>query len=83
MAAEACFPPRAGRLLSLGAAAIGIVFGILPLSWVRVPRRRESISLAFRVERALELLRIELCAMMQQVGAATVKHLVRAMVRRA
>jgi len=35
------------------------------------------------VERVLELLRIELYAMMQQVGAPTVKHLVPAMVRRA
>jgi len=34
------------------------------------------------VERVLELLRIELQAMMQQVGAPTVKHLVPAMVRR-
>jgi isopentenyl diphosphate isomerase/L-lactate dehydrogenase-like FMN-dependent dehydrogenase len=35
------------------------------------------------VERVLELMRIELRAMMQQVGAPTVKHLVPAMVRRA
>jgi 4-hydroxymandelate oxidase len=35
------------------------------------------------VERVLELLRIELRAMMQQMGAPTVKHLVPAMVRRA
>jgi 4-hydroxymandelate oxidase len=35
------------------------------------------------VERVLELLRIETRAMMQQVGAPTVKHLVPAMVRRA
>jgi len=35
------------------------------------------------VERVLELLRIELHAIMQQVGAPTVKHLVPAMVRRA
>ena len=35
------------------------------------------------VERVLELLRIELYAAMQQVGAPTVKHLVPAMVRRA
>jgi 4-hydroxymandelate oxidase len=35
------------------------------------------------VERVLELLRIELYGMMQQVGAPTVKHLVPAMVRRA
>jgi 4-hydroxymandelate oxidase len=35
------------------------------------------------VERALELLRIETSAMMQQVGAPSVKHLVPAMVRRA
>ena len=35
------------------------------------------------VERVLELLRIELRAMMQQVGAPTIKHLVPAMVRRA
>jgi 4-hydroxymandelate oxidase len=35
------------------------------------------------VERALELLRIETHAMMQQVGAPTIKHLVPAMVRRA
>ena len=34
------------------------------------------------VERVLELLRIELRAMMQQVGAPTIKHLVPAMVRR-
>ena len=34
------------------------------------------------VERVLELLRIELYAAMQQVGAPTVKHLVPAMVRR-
>jgi 4-hydroxymandelate oxidase len=34
------------------------------------------------VERVLELLRIELRAAMQQVGAPTVKHLVPAMVRR-
>ncbi len=35
------------------------------------------------VERALELLRIELAGIMQQVGAPTLKHLVPAMVRRA
>ena len=35
------------------------------------------------VERVLELLRIELRAMMQQVGAPTIKHLVPAVVRRA
>jgi isopentenyl diphosphate isomerase/L-lactate dehydrogenase-like FMN-dependent dehydrogenase len=35
------------------------------------------------VERVLELLRTELYAAMQQVGAPTVKHLVPAMVRRA
>ncbi|HKA72453.1 MAG TPA: alpha-hydroxy acid oxidase [Xanthobacteraceae bacterium] len=35
------------------------------------------------VERALELLRIETHAMMQQVGAPSIKHLVPAMVRRA
>ena len=35
------------------------------------------------VERVLELLRIETRAMMQQVGAPTIKHLVPAMVRRA
>jgi 4-hydroxymandelate oxidase len=35
------------------------------------------------VERVLELLRIELRAIMQQVGAPTIKHLVPAMVRRA
>ena len=35
------------------------------------------------VERVLELLRTELRAMMQQVGAPTIKHLVPAMVRRA
>jgi len=35
------------------------------------------------VERVLELLRIELRAMMMQVGAPTIKHLVPAMVRRA
>ena len=35
------------------------------------------------VERVLELLRIELRATMQQVGAPTIKHLVPAMVRRA
>jgi 4-hydroxymandelate oxidase len=35
------------------------------------------------VERVLELLRIEFHAMMQQVGAPTIKHLVPAMVRRA
>jgi len=35
------------------------------------------------VERVLELLRIELRAAMQQVGAPTIKHLVPAMVRRA
>jgi 4-hydroxymandelate oxidase len=35
------------------------------------------------VERALELLRVETHAMMQQVGAPSVKHLVPAMVRRA
>lgn len=35
------------------------------------------------VERVLELLRIELRAMMQQVGAPSIKHLVPAMVRRA
>ena len=35
------------------------------------------------VERVLELLRIELHAIMQQLGAPTVKHLVPAMVRRA
>jgi isopentenyl diphosphate isomerase/L-lactate dehydrogenase-like FMN-dependent dehydrogenase len=35
------------------------------------------------VERVLDLLRIETYAMMQQVGAPTVKHLVPAMVRRA
>src|SRR5262249_11883992 len=35
------------------------------------------------VERALELLRIETYAMMQQVGAPSIKHLVPAMVRRA
>ena len=35
------------------------------------------------VERVLELLRIELRAMMQQVGAPTIRHLVPAMVRRA
>ena len=35
------------------------------------------------VERVLELLRIELYAIMQQLGAPTVKHLVPAMVRRA
>jgi isopentenyl diphosphate isomerase/L-lactate dehydrogenase-like FMN-dependent dehydrogenase len=35
------------------------------------------------VERVLELLRVELFAAMQQVGAPTVKHLVPAMVRRA
>jgi len=35
------------------------------------------------VERALELLRIETRAMMQQVGAPSIKHLVPAMVRRA
>ena len=35
------------------------------------------------VERVLELLRIELRGMMQQVGAPTIKHLVPAMVRRA
>ena len=35
------------------------------------------------VERVLELLRIELLAAMQQVGAPTIKHLVPAMVRRA
>jgi isopentenyl diphosphate isomerase/L-lactate dehydrogenase-like FMN-dependent dehydrogenase len=35
------------------------------------------------VERALELLRIELAAIMQQVGAPTIKHLVPGMVRRA
>ena len=35
------------------------------------------------VERAPELLRIELQAAMQQVGAPTIKHLVPAMVRRA
>jgi 4-hydroxymandelate oxidase len=35
------------------------------------------------VERVLELLRIEFRAMMQQVGAPTIKHLVPAMVRRA
>jgi 4-hydroxymandelate oxidase len=35
------------------------------------------------VERVLELLRVELRATMQQVGAPTVKHLVPAMVRRA
>jgi 4-hydroxymandelate oxidase len=35
------------------------------------------------VERVLELLRIELYAMMQQVGAPTMKHLVPTMVRRA
>ena len=34
------------------------------------------------VERVLELLRIELRAIMQQVGAPTIKHLVPAMVRR-
>ena len=34
-------------------------------------------------ERVLELLRIELRAAMQQMGAPTVKHLVPAMVRRA
>jgi 4-hydroxymandelate oxidase len=34
------------------------------------------------VERALELLRIELRAIMQQVGAPTIKHLVPALVRR-
>jgi (S)-2-hydroxy-acid oxidase len=34
------------------------------------------------VERVLELLRTELHAMMQQVGAPTIKHLVPAMVRR-
>jgi len=35
------------------------------------------------VERVLELLRIELRAAMQQVGAPTIKHLAPAMVRRA
>jgi 4-hydroxymandelate oxidase len=35
------------------------------------------------VERALELLRIELFAIMQQVGATSIKHLTPAMVRRA
>jgi 4-hydroxymandelate oxidase len=35
------------------------------------------------VERVLELLRIETSAMMQQMGAPTIKHLVPAMVRRA
>ena len=35
------------------------------------------------VERALELLRVETRAIMQQVGAPTIKHLVPAMVRRA
>jgi 4-hydroxymandelate oxidase len=35
------------------------------------------------VERVLELLRIELRAMMQQMGAPTMKHLVPTMVRRA
>lgn len=35
------------------------------------------------VERVLELLRIELQAIMQQVGAPTIKHLTPAMVRRA
>ena len=35
------------------------------------------------VERALELLRIETRAIMQQIGAPTIKHLVPAMVRRA
>jgi isopentenyl diphosphate isomerase/L-lactate dehydrogenase-like FMN-dependent dehydrogenase len=35
------------------------------------------------VERVLELLRIELRAIMQQVGAPSIKHLVPAMVRRA
>jgi 4-hydroxymandelate oxidase len=35
-----------------------------------------------RVERALELLRIETHAIMQQIGAPTIKHLVPAMVRR-
>jgi len=34
------------------------------------------------VERVLELLRVELSVMMQQVGAPTIKHLVPAMVRR-
>jgi isopentenyl diphosphate isomerase/L-lactate dehydrogenase-like FMN-dependent dehydrogenase len=35
------------------------------------------------VERVLELLRVELLAAMQQVGAPDIKHLVPAMVRRA
>ena len=35
------------------------------------------------VERVLELLRMELLAIMQQVGAPSIKHLVPAMVRRA
>jgi 4-hydroxymandelate oxidase len=35
------------------------------------------------VERAMEILRIELAAIMQQVGAPTIKHLTPAMVRRA
>ena len=35
------------------------------------------------VERVLELLRVELSGMMQQMGAPTIKHLVPAMVRRA
>ena len=35
------------------------------------------------VERVLELLRTETYAMMQQVGAPSIKHLVPAMVRRA
>jgi len=35
------------------------------------------------VERVLELLRIELRAIMQQIGARSIKHLTPAMVRRA
>ena len=35
------------------------------------------------VERALELLRLELFGIMQQVGAPSIKHLTPAMVRRA
>jgi 4-hydroxymandelate oxidase len=61
------------KALCMGATAV----------WVGRPYIRGLCAFGQpRVERALELLRIETHAIMQQIGAPTIKHLVPPMVRR-
>ena len=61
-------------------------FAVLARANALAAQGRDIINLGIGqpgVERVLELLRTETYAMMQQVGAPSIKHLVPAMVRRA